>query len=1014
MSSRGEAEAAAAVAAAAAAVAAAAAKAAAEDEAAARIELAGVRAGCSRDSDSDSPSRAASPSSDVSSEDFDSGLYEGASRRSRSAAGYDAATTREKRKHEKIIQELPPAKLRALEQLGDPLPAPCPTRAPEAADAPPTAVDDSAGDVPMLLPAHLAAALARREEELAQRELDLAALAEALSKRARDADARDDDDATFRRANPEYVDDLNLLEAAHGDDEDREALRDAFRAPRMIQRLCSALDEPTLRHARDAFAQEMVARAATAGASVGGGGDSACALARGPSPAITGQDQASREHDEYGRSRDSKEHKKMNDEQLKELLKELRRFVVKCGGSASTVTGWRAAYRRDGNQGRLRVIYLSPGEDTFKSRPAVARHLGLDVREHFEASNGQFVQSKPVQQISMKTGRVLSVWPSTRAAADAVGLKSSGGISSTARGGAGCQNSAGGFRWAYVDDVEDEEEDEAETDEEEMRADRRARSVKQVCSETGRVLNIWPSAAAAAEAVGLKSDSSINKVCRGSRKISGGFQWEFVDDDEEEDEAETDEEEMRADRRARSVKQVCSETGRVLNIWPSAAAAAEAVGLKSDSSINKVCRGSRKISGGFQWEFVDDDDRDNEAVPVAPAPMCGACQYGRHSAHTCGIRGSKRALADVPTHNLIPSRDEEEAADARPYTLSSSRQVRITAHPLLRDQRGLFATSAIARGEWCFAEILPRLAQLPAALEGSDRYIARILPSSRQEYLIADDDDRTSMTYFLNSSWKCDDAINPLDPHGRGKNVELSVDPVAGSPGQALVTFRARRPIAEGEELLWDYQFEPRASASAPRDHSPRYKHSLGALLAGGRDREPPPPRPRAAKVAAAVEEPPFMSWVPAQFVGAQFDERFPSYGWFRATVLSVSDGTTRIRNHKGAELVVAPGDLVVRYDDGNYERRSVHKLRGLMKRPKPENATYYPFVTSDTPDDARGADDARGVDDARGAAEAPLSITGATALRAALEAIGHEALVAALVEPGNSLPGPHILQRHS
>ena len=126
MSSRGEAEAAAAVAAAAAAVAAAAAKAAAEDEAAARIELAGVRAGCSRDSDSDSPSRAASPSSDVSSEDFDSGLYEGASRRSRSAAGYDAATTREKRKHEKIMQELPPAKLRALEALGEPLPAPCP------------------------------------------------------------------------------------------------------------------------------------------------------------------------------------------------------------------------------------------------------------------------------------------------------------------------------------------------------------------------------------------------------------------------------------------------------------------------------------------------------------------------------------------------------------------------------------------------------------------------------------------------------------------------------------------------------------------------------------------------------------------------------------------------------------------------------------------------------------------------------------------------------------------------
>ena len=49
-----------------------------------------------------------------------------APRRSRADAGSDAAATREKRKHEKIMQELPPAKLRALEALGEPLPAPCP------------------------------------------------------------------------------------------------------------------------------------------------------------------------------------------------------------------------------------------------------------------------------------------------------------------------------------------------------------------------------------------------------------------------------------------------------------------------------------------------------------------------------------------------------------------------------------------------------------------------------------------------------------------------------------------------------------------------------------------------------------------------------------------------------------------------------------------------------------------------------------------------------------------------
>ena len=42
------------------------------------------------------------------------------------------------------------------------------------------------------LPAPLAAALARREQQLAQRDLDLAAVAEALAERARDVDARED------------------------------------------------------------------------------------------------------------------------------------------------------------------------------------------------------------------------------------------------------------------------------------------------------------------------------------------------------------------------------------------------------------------------------------------------------------------------------------------------------------------------------------------------------------------------------------------------------------------------------------------------------------------------------------------------------------------------------------------------------------------------------------------------------------------------------------------------------
>ena len=135
-----------------------------------------------------------------------------------------------------------------------------------------------------------------------------------------------------------------------------------------------------------------------------------------------------------------------------------------------------------------------------------------------------------------------------------------------------------------------------------------------------------------------------------------------------------------------------------------------------------------------------------------------------------------------------------------------------------------------------------------------------------------------------------------------------------GSGGFAFVTFRAVRPIAKGEELLWHYEFEPRSLR--PRALSQRYQRSCDALLVGSEDPRPPQARPAPAPAYAPAAGPPFMSWAPAQFVGSKFDERFPGFGWFRGTVLSVSDGSARIENYKGKKIAVPRGDLVVRYAD--------------------------------------------------------------------------------------------------
>ena len=411
----------------------------------------------------------------------------------------------------------------------------------------------------------------------------------------------------------------------------------------------------------------------------------------------------------------------------------------------------------------------------------------------------------------------------------------------------------------------------------------------------------------------------------GRSASAGGYRWVYIDDndeeeeeEEEEDEEEEEEEEAEEDdddddgaevnRGTKSVRQICKETGSKLETYSSLSAAARAVGLSSGSSICDCLNGRALSAGGYRWEYVEDEREDGDDDDD-------------------GARPSKAAKID--THFSVPM----HMIDA------SVAFVRAAPHPVLTGQFGLFATAAIARDERCFVEKLPRLSELPASLEDSDRYISWIHKADREEFIIADDDDGTSMTYFLNSSYARDGEVNPLDPRGRGANVKLSVDRAVGNGSYAFVTFRASRPIAKGEELLWTYEFEPRSSGP-PRVVSRSYQRSRDALLAGSEGPPRPPPAPAAGQ--------PFMSWAPAQFVGSQFDERFSGFGWFRGTVLSVSDGSVSIENYKGKEIAVPRGDLVVRYGDGSMDTRSAARLRILMKKSKPESSVYYPFITEE------------------------------------------------------------------
>lgn len=128
---------------------------------------------------------------------------------------------------------------------------------------------------------------------------------------------------------------------------------------------------------------------------------------------------------------------------------------------------------------------------------------------------------------------------------------------------------------------------------------------KVICVETG---TIYDSVSEAARCHNVKLQS-IQRVCKGKRKMTAGFHWKYAD---ELDESTEDKQIIVGTNKKRRV--ICVETDEE---FKSIQAAARHYGVNR-VTINRACKNPEKIAAGHHWKFVEttDETTEIEIVPV--------------------------------------------------------------------------------------------------------------------------------------------------------------------------------------------------------------------------------------------------------------------------------------------------------------------------------------------------------------------------------------------------------------
>lgn len=117
------------------------------------------------------------------------------------------------------------------------------------------------------------------------------------------------------------------------------------------------------------------------------------------------------------------------------------------------------------------------------------------------------------------------------------------------------------------------------------------RKVNQIDISTNEIIYTYGSVREAAASIPC-DNSYLSKICK-DKKIAYGYQWEYQDNNY-----------VKKNFTAKPVCKLDLKTGEVLEVYPSGAAAAKAVGGDS-SYISKVCRGIYKSSKGFSWKYLE-------------------------------------------------------------------------------------------------------------------------------------------------------------------------------------------------------------------------------------------------------------------------------------------------------------------------------------------------------------------------------------------------------------------------
>ena len=125
------------------------------------------------------------------------------------------------------------------------------------------------------------------------------------------------------------------------------------------------------------------------------------------------------------------------------------------------------------------------------------------------------------------------------------------------------------------------------------------KQINQINPKTGEIIKVFPSITEAAKEVGIHK-ANISCALRKKCKTSAGYKWEYS------------KEEYKFDINQyggspKPIKQINTDTGELIAIFPSVAQAARKYNIAS-SWIAQVARKKtkHKTAGGYKWEYCEE------------------------------------------------------------------------------------------------------------------------------------------------------------------------------------------------------------------------------------------------------------------------------------------------------------------------------------------------------------------------------------------------------------------------